>query len=83
MIQKRERITNPAELRSLLADSICAVMEGRMNISQANAVVGLSSELHKSVRQQWDQEVYLAENLSFDKAQVVRANVLEDKSSCV
>lgn len=73
------KITNAAELRSLLAESICAVMEGRMNVAQANAVVGLSSELHKSIRQEWDQRLYIAENLTFKQAKIVRG-VLEDLS---
>ena len=30
------------------------VLEGRVNVSQANAVVGLSTEVHKSIRQEWD-----------------------------
>jgi hypothetical protein len=41
------KITSPAEHRSLLLSSIEAVAEGRMNVAQANAIVGLSCEVHK------------------------------------
>lgn len=74
------KISNAAELRTLLAEGICAVMEGRINVSQANAVVGLSSELHKSIRQEWDMRLYVAENLSYNQAQIVNS-VLEDSSN--
>lgn len=72
----KARITTAADLRALLAESICAVMEGRLNVSQANAVVGLSGELHKSIKQEWDQRLYVAENLTYDQANIVRC-VLE------
>ncbi len=68
---KHVRINTAAELRTLLAESICAVMEGRMNVSQANSVVGLSGEIHKSIRQEWDMRVYTAENLTYCQAKIV------------
>jgi hypothetical protein len=56
-------ITGPAELRSVLLMSIEKVISGQMNVPQANAVVGLSAEVHKSIRQQYDMTVYAVENL--------------------
>lgn len=64
-------LTKSSELRAALLESIAAVMEGRMNVSQANAVVGLSGELHKSIRQDWDMAVYAAENISYDQGRVI------------
>jgi tRNA U34 5-methylaminomethyl-2-thiouridine-forming methyltransferase MnmC len=66
------KITSPAEHRSLLLSSIEAVAEGRMNVAQANAIVGLSCEVHKSIRQEWDMRVYAAENLSLEAGKVVK-----------
>jgi hypothetical protein len=56
------KINSPAELRSILLQTMAAVIEGKMSVPQANAVVGLSSEAHKSIRQQWDMTLHLAEN---------------------
>jgi len=66
------RITTPAEHRALLLASIEAVAEGRMNVAQANAIVGLSTEVHKSIKQEWDMRVYAAENLCIENGQVVK-----------
>jgi len=66
------KITTPAEHRALLLASIEAVCEGRMNVPMANAVVGLSAEVHKSIRQGWDMRVYAAENLCLENGQVTK-----------
>jgi len=66
------KITTPAEHRALLLSAMEAVCEGRLNVSQANALVGLSGELHKSIRQEWDMRTYAAENLSLKHGQVVK-----------
>lgn len=66
------KITTPGEHRALLLASIEAVCEGRMNVPQANAVVGLSAEVHKSIRQEWDMRVYAAENLTLEHGRVVK-----------
>ena len=66
------RITTPAELRSLLLECAVRVMEGRTNVSQANAVASLSAEVHKSVRQEWEMRCYAAENLSLEDGRIVR-----------
>lgn len=56
------KINSPAELRSILLQTMTAVLEGKVSVPQANAVVGLSGEAHKSIRQQWDMTLHLAEN---------------------
>jgi len=66
------KITTPGEHRALLLASIEAVCEGRMNVPQANAVVGLSAEVHKSIKQEWDMRVYAAENLTLEHGRVVK-----------
>lgn len=66
------KITTPQEHRALLLSAMEAVCEGRINVSQANALVGLSGEVHKSIRQEWDMRVYAAENLTITQGKVVK-----------
>lgn len=66
------KITSPAEHRALLLAAMEALCEGRLNVAQANALVGLSGEVHKSIRQEWDMRVYAAENLSLEAGKVVK-----------
>jgi len=65
------KIGSPAELRAILLQTMVGVVEGRCNVSQANAVVGLSGEVHKSIRQEWDMRVYAAENLTIHQARIL------------
>ena len=67
-----KKITSPAEHRALLLESIECVLEGRINVSQANAVASISAEVHKSLKQEWDMRVYAAENLTYDKGRVTK-----------
>lgn len=67
---KTTEVTNPSELRSVLLHCIEGVMEERVSVPQANAIANLSSELHKSIRQEWDMRVYAAENLQYGKAEL-------------
>jgi hypothetical protein len=69
---KANKITSPEDHRALLLASMEAVCEGRMNINQANAVTGLSAEVHKSIKQEWDMRVYAAENLTLEHGRVVK-----------
>ena len=66
------KITNPQEHRALLLAAMEAICEGRLNVSQANALVGLSTEVHKSLRQEWDMRVYAAENLTIQQSKVIK-----------
>lgn len=65
------KIVNAADLRGALLATIEGVLEGRVNVSQANAVVGLSGELHKSIRQEWEMRIYANENLNLSNGQVI------------
>lgn len=58
-------ITNAEEHRAFLLGMMTRVADGSTSVAQANAVIGLSSEVHKSIRQQWDIAVYAADNLRF------------------
>ena len=69
---KNRKIVTAADLRGALLAAIEGVLEGRVNVAQANAVVGLSGELHKSIRQEWDMRCYANEHLSLDAGQVVK-----------
>jgi hypothetical protein len=69
------QIETPAEFRALLMSTAVAVLDGRVNVAQANAVVGLSAEVHKSLRQQWDMQCYVAENIAVNGGQVLRLGV--------
>ncbi|MGJ8660712.1 MAG: hypothetical protein ACSHXL_01615 [Bacteroidota bacterium] len=69
---KNRKIVNAQDLRGALLASIEGVLEGRVNVSQANAIASLSGELHKSIRQEWDMRVYANENLTLDSGQVIK-----------
>ena len=56
------KINSPAELRAILLQCMEMVIEGKMTVNQANAVASLSSEAHKSIRQQWEMTLELVEN---------------------
>jgi len=66
------KITTAEDLRGAILAAIQGVLEGKVNVSQANAVVGLSGELHKSLRQEWDMRVFANENLSLAAGEVVK-----------
>lgn len=66
------KINTPAEHRAFLLEAMAAVAEGRINVSQANAIVGISGEFHKSVRQEWDMRVYAAENITIANGRVIK-----------
>jgi len=70
-MSKQIKVSTPEELRSLLLETAVAVLEGRVNCQQANSIVGLSTEVHKSVRMEWDMRVFAAENISIESANVV------------
>ena len=69
---KERKIVNAQDLRGALLATIEGVLEGRVNISQANAVASLSTELHKSIKQEWDMRVYANENLTLENGQVIK-----------
>lgn len=56
-------IRSAEEHRRFLLDLMPRVADGRTNVAQANAIAGLSAEVHKSIKMQWEMEVYAAENL--------------------
>ena len=74
---KPRKLVTAADLRGVLLATIEGVLEGRVNVAQANAVIGASGELHKSIRQEWDMRVYANENLSLDAGRVI--DLLEGK----
>jgi hypothetical protein len=78
--QKRKLVT-ANDLRGALLATIEAVLEGRVNVPMANAVVGLSGELHKSIRQEWDMRVYANENLNLQAGRVITLIGVDDESS--
>jgi hypothetical protein len=66
------KIGTSSDLRAVLLASIEGVLEGRVNVSQANAIVGLSSELHKSIRQEWDMRIYASENITLSNGKLLK-----------
>lgn len=66
------KIVNANDLRGALLASIQGVLEGKVNVAQANAISALSTELHKSIRQEWDMRVYANENLSISSGEVIK-----------
>lgn len=67
----RRTIVTGADLRGVMLATIQGVLEGRINVSQANAVAQLSTEFHKSQRQEWDMAVYANEHLTLSAGRVV------------
>lgn len=74
------KITNPSELRSVLLQTMEGVIEGKVGTSQANTVVGISQEIHKSLKQEWEMRCYAAENLVIQNGRIVHV-MLDDKSN--
>jgi len=72
------KIGTSSDLRAVLLASIEGVLEGRVNVGQANAVIGLSAELHKSIRQEWDMRVYASENLTLQNGKLLKLLDNED-----
>lgn len=68
----RVKITTPAELRALLLETAVGVLDQRVNVSQANAVIGCSVEVHKSIRQEFEMRCFAAENLEIKGGEVIR-----------
>lgn len=69
---KPNKISTPAEHRAILLAAMEALCEGRLNVAQANALSGLSAEVHKNLRQEWDMRVYASEHLTLDGGQVIK-----------
>jgi len=72
------KIGTSSDLRAVLLASIEGVLEGRVNVGQASAVIGLSAELHKSIRQEWDMRVYASENLTLQNGKLLKLLDNED-----
>lgn len=69
---KPNKITTPEEHRAILLAAMEALCEGRINVAQANALAGLSAEVHKNIRQEWDMRCYASENLTLDHGEVIK-----------
>lgn len=69
---EKRKIVDANDLRGALLATIQAVLEGRVTVAQANSVTGLSGELHKSIRQEWDMRVYANEHLNLEAGNVVK-----------
>lgn len=68
----KRKILTASDLRGILLTSIQGVLEGKTTVGQANSIVGLSGEVHKSLRQEWDMRVFANEHLSLDKGEVIK-----------
>jgi CYTH domain-containing protein len=71
-IKEFVRIETPAEWRALLMQTAVGVLDQRVNVSQANAVVGLSTEVHKSIRQEFEMRCFAADSIDIKDGKVVR-----------
>ena len=65
------KIVTASDLRGALLGTIEALLEGRINVAQANAAAALSAEVHKSIRQDWDMRLYANEHLQLEAGRVV------------
>lgn len=73
----KQRSTTPSELRSLLIESAKAVVDGRLTVQQANAVSGLSSEVHKSMKMEYVGQIIDSGSYSVEGGRLIE--VLERK----
>lgn len=73
------KLINANDLRGAILAAIEGVLEGRISVPMANSVVGLSGELHKSIRQEWDMRVYANENLNLQAGKVVKLIGVDDE----
>ena len=69
---RESKVVNAHDLRCALLSAIDGVLEGRINVAQANAVAAISTEVHKSIRQEWDMRVYANENLTLRDSEVTK-----------
>jgi hypothetical protein len=74
------KLKTSADLRAALLHTIEGVLEGRVNVAQANAVAKTAAQLHNSIRQDWDMAVYAAESLSYEQATLVADVMAEPKA---
>jgi hypothetical protein len=65
-------INSPETLRTALLASIEAVIEGRMNVPQANSVAALAAEVHSSVRQEFDMRCFAAQSLTIEQQKLIK-----------
>lgn len=65
------KITTANDLRGALLGSIEKLLNNEINIGQANAIVGLSAELHKSIKQEWEMRKEANEIYAMDKSEVI------------
>lgn len=56
-------IDGPEKHRTLLFLCMEKVVTGELSVAQANAVAGLSAEVHKSLAQQFENQIYVYENM--------------------
>lgn len=73
------KLIDSSDLRGVLLATIEGVLEGRVAVNQANAVVGLSGELHKSIRQEWEMRCYANQNMRIISGEIVKE--IEDGNS--
>lgn len=66
-------VTTPAELRSLLVESAKAVVDGRITVQQANAVSGLSAEVHKSMKMEYVGQIIDSGGYNIEGGRLVEA----------
>lgn len=72
-------LKTPSEVRGLLLATAVGVIEGRVTVAQANSVVGLSCEVHKSLKQEWDMRNEYAEAIQVEHGVV--STLIEDKGA--
>jgi hypothetical protein len=58
-----------------------ALLCGKLNVAMANALAGMSGEVHKSLKQEWNMRVFAAENLTLDHGQVIKMLETSDVDS--
>lgn len=57
------KISTPKEHRELLLQAMQNLCDGRLDPQEAQALVGLSGQVHESIAQEWEMRVYAHERL--------------------
>lgn len=66
------KIESAAEWRALLMNAAIALLDQKLTVPMSNALVGLSAEVHKSIKQEFDMRCYVAGNIVLEDGKVMR-----------
>ena len=66
-------IDEPRKLRGLVIEAMQAVIEGRITVMQGNSIASLATEVHKSIRLEWDMHCY-ARTMRLEESRIIEVD---------